>query len=202
MEVEINIENLTPEVRRLDDMREVLYNKNFAKNSPNVDVYFMYRKVKHENGLNHNITITPAQMLGLEFAKTKGHVHIGNFKEIYTVIDGQAIYLMQKGDSEKIDDVYAVKAEEGESVIIPEGYGHITINPSKTETLKTGDWTSENCKNDYSLFEKMQGACYYFILQPGSGQAEWIKNENYKSIPELRFEEPLKLIPEDLNFLK
>ncbi|OGZ84519.1 MAG: hypothetical protein A2599_02470 [Candidatus Staskawiczbacteria bacterium RIFOXYD1_FULL_39_28] len=199
--MEIDITKLTPDVRKLDDMREVLADKDFAKNSPDMDLYFMYRKAKQENGLVHNITVTTANMLGFEFNKTKGHVHIGNFKEIYTVIEGEAIFMMQKGDGEKIVDVYAVKAVKGESAIIPEGYGHITINPSKTEDLKTGDWTSEKSKSDYSLFEKLQGACYYYILRPGSGQASWIKNENYKNVPELRFEESLKSLP-NLDFLR
>jgi glucose-6-phosphate isomerase, archaeal len=191
-----DLTKLTPDIRYLDDVRGVLYDKDFAKKSPNVELYFMYRKVKIENGLVNNITVTPAKMLGSEFVKTKGHVHIGNFKEIYTVLEGQAIYFMQKGDGNKIDDTYAVKAEKGESVIIPEGYGHITINPSETEDLKTSDWTSEKCRSDYSLFEKLHGGCYYYTKQG------WVKNENYKSVPELRFEESVKTFPENLDFLK
>lgn len=197
MEIENNdVTNLTPDIRHLDDMREVLFDKDFAKNAPNGELYFMYRKVKQENSLVHNLTVIPAEMLGSEFAKTKGHVHIGDFKEIYTVLNGQAIFLMQKGDGNKIEDVCAVKAEKGESVIIPEGYGHVTINPSEIRTLRTGDWTSENCKSDYSLFEKMHGACYYYT------KTGWIKNENYKIAPALRFEKALKSLPKDLSFLK
>ncbi len=194
--MEIDITKLTPDIRHLNDMRDVLYDENFAKNSPDMDLYYMYRKVKQENGLVHNITITLAKMLGSEFAKTKGHVHIGNFKEMYTVIDGQAIFLMQKGDGGKIEDVYAVKAEKGESAVIPEGYGHVTINPSDTEDLKTGDWTAEGCKSNYSLFEEKRGACYYYT------KTGWIKNENYKEVPPLRLEESLKSIPKNLDFLK
>ncbi len=194
--MEIDITKLTPDVRHLNDMREVLYDEDFAKNSPNMDLYYMYRKVKQENGLVHNITVTLAKMLGSEFAKTKGHVHIGNFKEMYTVMEGQAIFLMQKGNADNIEDVYAVEAKPGESAIIPEGYGHVTINPSETENLKTGDWTAEGCKSDYSLFEEKRGACYYYTKQG------WIKNENYKSVPELRFENSLKEVPQNLDFLK
>lgn len=200
--MEIDLKNLNPDIRRLNDMRGVLYDEDFAKNAPDTDLYYMYRRVKEEDGLVNNITITLAKMLGSEFAKTKGHVHIGDFSEIYTVLEGQAIYLMQKGDENKIKDVYAVAAKVGESVIIPKEYGHVTINPSETEDLKTSDWTAEGCKSDYSLFEKMHGACYYYILRPGSGQAEWIKNEHYKNIPPLRFEKPLKSLPKDLSFLK
>ncbi len=214
--MDYDLSKLTPDIRRLDDMRKVLYDENFAKNSPNTDLYLMYRKVKHENELNYNITVTLAKMLGEEFNKTKGHVHIGAFQEIYTVLEGQAIFLMQKGDENKIEDIYAVKAGKGESAIIPSGYGHVTINPSLTQDLKTEDWSSDKCRSDYSLFENMHGACYYYIESPSSpfgnpqdprpagfsGSARWIKNENYKSVPELRFEEPLKSIPQNLDFLK
>lgn len=194
--MEVNISKLTPDVRKLNDMRGVLYDKDFAKSAPDTDLYFMYRKVERENGLVHNITVTKARMLGSEFNKTKGHAHIGNFKEIYTVTEGKAIFLMQKGDGNKIEDVYAVEAGKGESAIIPDGYGHVTINPSETEDLKTGDWTSENSRSDYSLFEKMQGACWFYT------KTGWTKNTNYKSVPELRFEESLKQVPENLDFLR
>jgi len=194
--MEIDITKITPDVRHLNDMREVLYDEDFAKNSPDMDLYYMYRKVEQENGLVSNITVTLAKMLGSEFAKTKGHIHIGSFKEIYTVLSGKAIFLMQKGNADKIEDVYAVEAEKGESAIIPAGYGHVTINPSETENLKTGDWTANGCKSDYSLFEEKRGACYYYT------KTGWTKNENYKNVPPLRFEQPLKSIPEDLSFLK
>lgn len=193
--MEYDLKNLKPDVRTLDDMREVLYDKDFAKNSPDMDLYFMYRKVKNENTLNHNITIIPANMLGNEFVKTAGHVHMGPQQEIYTVLEGEAIFLMQKGNEDKVEDVYAVKAKKGESAIIPSFYGHVTINPTN-EDLKTGDWSSETTKVDYSLFKKLEGACYYYT------KTGWIKNENYKNVPELRFEEPLKEVPEDLSFLK
>jgi glucose-6-phosphate isomerase len=200
--MEIDLSKLTPDIRHLDDMREVLYDQEWAKSAPDMDLYYMYRKVKQENGLNHSITITLAKLLGEEFNKTKGHTHVGDFKETYTVFKGQAIFLIQKTKGEIVEDVYAIKAGEGESIIIPPGCGHVTINPSDAVDLTTGDWASENSKNDYHLFEKLKGACYFYILQPGSGQASWIKNENYKSVPELRFKEPLKSVPQDLSFLK
>lgn len=193
--MEVNLSKYTPDVRSLDDMRMVLADQAFAKTAPNIDLYFMYRKVIQENGLNHNITVIPAKMLAKEFVKTKGHVHIGDYQEIYTVLEGQVIYLGQKTRGNEVEDVLAIKAKKGESFIIAPGYGHIMINSSKTETLKTGDWSSEDCKSDYSLFEKLHGACYYYTTEG------WIKNKNYKNVPPLRFEEPLKEVPKDLSFL-
>ena len=168
----------------------------------------MYRMLKEDNGLRYDITIIPPKMLGSEFVKTKGHYHLANWQEVYTVLEETAIYLMQKKNNKKeIEDAYFVKAEKGESVIIPPGYGHVTINPSETQELKIANWISEDCESDYSDFEKMQGACYYYVKKgpasaQGFGEAKWIKNENYKSVPPLRQEQPLKSAPKNLDFLR
>lgn len=189
------------EIRKLNDMREVLYDKEFAEKSPDMDLYYMYRGIKTNGELRYDETVIKAQMLGNEFNKTKGHYHVGAYPEIYTVLEGEAIYLLQKKNSGgQIEDVYAVKAKKGDSVIMPPFYGHVTINPSATQDLKMANWISDNCKSDYSPFVELQGACYYYTLLP-SGQAGWAKNENYKDTPDLRFEQPLKSIPQDLSFL-
>ena len=192
--MEINLRGKKPDIRYLDDMRETLYDKEWAKSAPNLELYYMYRGLKEKDGLRYDITVTPPQMLGEEFVKTKGHEHL-NLGEVYIVLEGEAIFLIQKREGEEIKNVHVIKAKEGEVAIIPSGSGHVTINSSK-ETLKTANWLSEDCRNDYKLFEKKQGACYYFT------KSGWIKNKNYGSVPELRFEKPLKRVPEDLEFLK
>lgn len=187
---------IKPDIRYLNDIKEVLYDKKWAETAPNLELYFMNRMIKEEDGLRYDITIIPSQMLGEEFVKTKGHYHVGDYGEIYIVLEGEGIYLMQKGDENKIEDVYAVKAKKGEAAAIPKGYGHVTINPSKKEDLKTANWILKEGKGDYSLFEKMKGACYFYT------EKGWIKNENYKNVPPLRFENSLKSVPKNLNFLK
>ena len=195
--MEVNLKNLTPDIRKLYDIKNVLYDKKWLKTAIDFDLYFMYRGIEEKDGIRYDITVIPPAMLGLEFIKTKGHYHIGQYGEVYTVLEGEAIYLMQKkNNKEEIEDAYVVKAQKGDVVVIPPLYGHTTINSSKTEELKMANWISPQYKSDYSLYEKMQGACYYYTSEG------WIKNENYKNVPELRFEEPLKSLPEDLNFLK
>jgi len=199
--MEYDLSKLTPDVRHLDDMREVLADKNYAKNSPDTDLYFMYRGLETKSELRYDETIVFAKMLGGEFNKTKGHCHIGAYPEIYTVLKGQAIYLQQKNNNAgEIEDVFAVKAEAGESVIMKPFYGHVTINPSKINDLKMSNWIYDISKSDYSSYIEKQGSCYYYMND--NGKEKWVKNENYKNIPELRFEEPLKSIPNDLEFLK
>ena len=190
--MEVNLSDKTPDVRKLKDMEKVVYDKEwFRTANPDLELYYMYRMIEEKNGLRYDITVIPANMLGKEFTKTKGHFHDKKYGEVYTVLEGEAIYLMQKEG-----DVYAVKAKKGDVVIIPSFYGHVTINPNKSQELKMANWVSVNCQSDYLPYEENQGAAYFFTKQG------WIKNESYKNIPELRFEEPLKSVPENLDFLK
>jgi len=181
-------------VRFLNEMKNVLYDQNWAKNAENFEVYKVWRGVKKKNGLRYDITIIPPRMLGQEFPKTKGHKHLDNFQELITVLSGQAFYLFQKSRDKKVEDVYVIKAKKGDVIITPPGYDHLTINPSKKE-LKMANWISRKCQSDYSLFEKMQGACYYYTRKG------WIKNKNYSKVPKLRFKKPLKEMPKNLDFL-
>lgn len=186
---------IKPDIRYLNQMNAVLYGRKWAKTASNFEVYYMYRGVKKKNGLRYDITVIPSKMLGKEFVKTKGHEHSNNYGELYIVLEGEAIYLMQRCKKHQIEDVYAVKAKKGEAVIIPPGYGHITINPSKRE-LKEANWLNEKCQNIYNLFTEKQGACYYYL------KSGWVKNKNYQKVPKLRFEKPLKSEPKNLDFLK
>ena len=184
-----------PDIRHLYDMKSVLYDKKWLKTAPNLELYYMYRGVKNKNGLRYDITVIPPLMLGKEFAKTKGHEHLKNNPELYEVLEGEAIFLAQKRKGDSVSDIYAVKAKKGEAVVIPPGYGHATINPSK-KTLKMANWVDKNCQSDYSPIGKRKGFCRFYL------KAGWVKNKNYKNIPELRFEKPLKSTPKNLDFLK
>lgn len=167
-------------------MKNVLYDQQWAKQAPNFELYYMYRGVKKKDGLRYDITTIFPRMLGQEFVKTKGHGHKRTDNEIYVLLKGQAIYLIQKSTGNKVEDVYAVKAKKGNVVVIPSYYSHVTINPSKKETLKEANWVRETCQNVYDDFIKKQGACYYFT------EKGWIKNKKYGRVPKLRFEKPLK----------
>lgn len=191
----IKIKSKKPSIRLLKEIRKVVFDKNFAKKFPNLKVYYTYRGIKEKGELRYDITVIPPKMLGQEFSKTKGHEHSKKFQEVYQVLKGKAIFLLQKYKNKKIKDVYALRTKAGEIIIVPPYYGHITINPSKRE-LKIANWVSKNCRNSYNLFEKLEGACYYYT------KSGWIKNKNYKRVPRLRFKKPLKKMPKNLDFLR
>ncbi len=190
-----------PDIRYLADLRMVLYDKKFAQVAENLELYYMYRGVKEKNGLRYDITVIPPRILGEEFVKTKGHYHEGKYGELYFVLTGEVIFLIQKAMTVKsrirwgeIADVYYVKAKGGNYVLIPPYYGHVIINPS-FKILKTANWVSKKCKNNYRKIEERRGFCYYYT------KSGWIKNKNYKKTPKLKFKKPLKSMPTNLDFL-
>jgi glucose-6-phosphate isomerase len=179
---------IKPEIRYLKDMGNVFMdNKELIDNPP---LYYMYRGLKEESGLRYDITVIPPRIINNEYTKTKGHYHSTNHGELYIVLKGQGIFLMQNENN-----AYYVKAKQGQAVIIKPGYAHITINPYK-ETLEMANWVSIDCKSDYKSIQENKGAYYYYTLKG------WVKNQNYKQVPELKEKEPLNEIPKDLTFLK
>lgn len=187
------IEGRKPDVRRLFDMKGLLYDKEYEKGAENVELYYMYRNLYRNSAegekiashhLRYDITIIPPFMLGVEYVKTKGHFHPKppnsslSYPEIYEVLEGRAIYLLQKDD---FSDVYVVEANKGDKVIIPPNYGHITINKEK-ERLVMGNWVCSIFSSIYGPI-KEKGGGGYFLTQSG-----FIKNPNYEHHPPLRIE--------------
>ena len=184
-----------PQIRYLKEMISVVYDKNFAKKHPDLELYYMYRGVNLEGGIRYDITVIPAQMLGKEFTRTKGNRNSDNLPELYTVLQGNAIFLMQKAKDSIVKQVIAVKAKKGDYILVSAEYAVVVINPSNKE-LKLGNWVSNRNKNIYKELEKMGGACYFYTING------WVKNKKYKKVPEIEFLKALKSKPKNLNFLK
>jgi len=201
------MEKQKPSIRILEEIKQVAYDKEFAQENPKLELYEVYRDLKRDISLRYDITIIQPKMLGKEFVRTKGNCNKDGFQELYTVIEGKAIFLLQKFDNEIVQDVFAIKAQAGESIIIPPYYWVIIINPSEEEILETGNWVSNKTTNQYDELEEMKGACYFAIAQESriknyESGINWVKNKNYKEVPALRFESPLKDKPESLDFLR
>lgn len=191
-----------PQIRFLKDMAEVIMDKDWLKTAGDPELYYMYRdlaknetdrqKIEQAN-LRFDITVIPAQMMGKEFVKTAGHNHSLvdqtnlSYTEIYEVLSGQAHYLIQKVKGEEIEDICLIKAAKGDKVIIPPGYGHVTIN-SSTEELKSANWVCKDCLSVYDQFKKRQGAGYYLTQE--NNQIQLIKNPNYQKVPPIRELQP------------
>ena len=208
----IDLKKFKPDVRELEDIGDVVYDKEWLKTASNLELYYMYRDLAEneldhlkiiDNDLRYDITVFFPVMLGKEFNKTLGHDHpivpgtSITYPELYEVLEGEAIFLLQDSHDEDIKDVFAVRAKKGDKVIILPNYEHLIINPTDKE-LKTCNWLCRNFgSNIYKPFRARHGFCYYAI-KDGS-EIKWIKNENYEKIPDLRFEEPNKFYNFDLE---
>lgn len=177
-------------IRKLLDMKEVIYDQEWLKNQKeNPDLYYMYRNLVREEDKslyqNHkirfDITIIPPRNLGKERVKTAGHFHPEikenySYPEAYEVMAGKGLYLLQKEtrNNEPIE-IIIVKAKAGDQVLIPPGYGHITINPSKRETLIMNNLVSSEFSSIYQPIKERQGAAYLYLKDD-----QWIKNPEYQ----------------------
>jgi glucose-6-phosphate isomerase len=197
MELEFGGKVVEPQVRRLYDMREVLYDQAWLAGADNFDLYYMYRdlylsradKAKLlEWDLRYDITVIPPRMLGSEYIKTAGHYHPAvpgtavTYPEIYEVLEGEAVYLLQSRD---LKDVVAVNAGAGDKVLIPPGYGHITINASN-KRLKMSNFVARSFSSIYEPYKEMVGGAFY-LTRDG-----FLANPRYKSPPPLREIQALK----------
>lgn len=206
--LEFGIKRVKPNIRMLFDMLDVIYDRKWLSGVDDFELYYMYRdltlsrndaRIVKEYGLRYDITIIPPRMLGCEFIKTAGHYHPCvpgkeiTYPEVYEVLSGEAHYIMQRPDNDSIKDVIMVKAQQGDKVIIPPGYGHLTVNASN-KVLKMANWVAREFDSIYSPIKEKCGGAYY-ILQHGI-----VKNQKYIKIPELRLSRPTNI--KEIGFVK
>ncbi|MBN1324398.1 MAG: glucose-6-phosphate isomerase [Methanotrichaceae archaeon] len=187
MELSFGGRTREPDVRWLYDMREVIYDQEWLAKAENRPLYYMYRDLYLsradegrliERDLRYDITIIPPGMLGVEFVKTAGHYHppvLGSditYPEVYEVLEGEAVYLLQKEDQ---SDVVAIRAKAGDKAAIPPGYGHITINASN-KRLKMANYVARSFSSIYEPIRAVGGGAYFltedgFVANPRSPAA-------------------------------
>ncbi len=206
--LEFGGKKIVPDIRKLSDMKDVIYDGKWLKDTSDNNLYFMYRNLStskqdqsiiKDHVLRYDITIIPPYNLGLEFVKTAGHYHPlidgteNTYPEVYEVLEGVAHYLLQKFEKNRITDVVLIEAEKGDKVIIPPNYGHVTINPSNEE-LKMANWVSDDFMSIYEPYKKYGGAAYFELVDG------LIPNTQHDYVPDIRYIKPIN-VPE-IGFYK
>lgn len=197
--LEFGGKSVNPGIRKLSEMRDVIYDIEWLKTAQDMELYYMYRdlslgrqdhSIMLDNSLRYDITVIPPGKLGCEFIKTAGHYHpfINDtgftYPEVYEVLKGKAHYLLQRCDGGKMKDVALIEAVEGDKVIIPPNYGHVTINPSNKE-LKMANWVSRSFESLYEPYKKCGGAAYYEMTD-----GCLMKNARCGHVPNIRYLKP------------
>lgn len=174
-----------PDIRHTKDFKDVL-----APGSPlegPEDAYLMYRDIGWNKdkemfrryNYRYDITVIRPGVVGRELMKTVGHYHPlvpgsdVTYPEVYEVINGRAHYICQKVEGTKVLEFFVVEALPGQKVVIPPGYGHITINP-ENEPLVMSNVTADGFKSIYTPLEETGGAAFYELED-----FSWEKNGRY-----------------------
>ena len=139
------------------------------------------RKAFYDNKIRFDITVVPPAIWGVDFAKKVGHYHDPIDKpEIYQVVSGEVLWLMQKTDEKgNVVDFIAVKAKAGDIAIMLPGYGHVSVNLSETEPLVMADWLTWHQSSYYGSFKDKKGAAYY-VIKNNQGKPELRSNPEYQ----------------------
>lgn len=178
------------------EMLDVLMDSK--SNGPDVH-YFMIRGGSDKK----NITTWETGTIGTEYIKTYGHYHVSDFSETYKILTGEGIILLQErmldGKGMPIDDevsyVKAIFVKPGSLVTIPQTAGHLGVNIGKTwfVTEDNSPVASQEAKEsawpthaDYAPVKKLRGFAYYIV--ENNGTPAFIKNPNYKNVPEIIIE--------------
>jgi oxalate decarboxylase/phosphoglucose isomerase-like protein (cupin superfamily) len=176
--------------RTHEKMKDVL----MSPNSPGPEVhYYMIRGGSDKS----NITVWESGTVGGEYIKAYGHYHVGDLEEVYHILQGEGIIILQERDGadDEIKSFKAIRVKAGDKVHIPRNTGHLAVNIGKT-WLVTSDDSPVNFSDadpvsmpghaDYEPFRKLHGAGYYVVEK--DGEPTLVKNTNYKRVPEARIQ--------------
>ncbi len=163
--------------------------------------YDVCRAVERRGALRYDLTLLYAKSGAGELPRTFGHYHSEGFAELFKVIEGKTMVLMQRYGREPnvIKEAYLAEANEGENFIIPPDFGFTNINPDEAKDLLLSNWIDENVANRYEFIKKYGGFCYR-AERTERGGVIFEKNENYGKIPELVKIKPNELPEELRNF--
>jgi glucose-6-phosphate isomerase len=163
-------------VRTLSQMRKVLMGD--VDETASADAYYMYRSVYVNDDIRFDITVIPPATIKGECTKTFGHYHPGSedgpsYPEAYQVLRGSAVFIMQKKNRNGSVDAIIVKANEGDVVLLPPGYGHVSVNNGEG-TLILANLVYDRFESLYNEFEENRGAAFYYLKD-----GELMQNSNY-----------------------
>jgi len=190
--MEIDFTNVSKHyaAREHKEMVDVLMDPNGA--GPAIHYYMIRGGVSQKN-----ITVWEPGTISGEYIKTYGHYHIGDLSEMYWIIYGNGVALLQRlaedENGEMIPDVVAefkvILVKAGDEIFMPPKFGHLVANVGNTYFATTdnspvnfGDKDPADFPGhaNYELVKKMRGFAYYVVEHDGKPALK--RNPLYKSI--------------------
>jgi len=164
------------QARTRQELKDVLMD---PKSSGVKEPYFVVR-----GDAGQNITILSPGKNGAEFNKTYGHFHKYQGVEIYTVVYGRGVLVMQRNDEEgEAKEFRVVTLRSGSVVEIPSGYGHALVNVGKTYLVVIDNAPNQPKLHDFETVKRKKGFAYYVIDK--KGEIGFEVNHNYELHPQV-----------------
>lgn len=172
-------------IRELSGLKPVLKDPNATGPDP---AYWVFSEIS--DAVWFNITITAPGRYSQEYPKTFGHYHPEDaVTEIYKVIEGEGIMLLQKKHLENgqtvpevVEEVILIKTKPGDEIRITPEWGHSWSNIGHLPLITFDNWSFGHLPTDYEIIEKLQGMAYYLIEE--NGQPKAVLNPRYQNLPE------------------
>ncbi len=163
--------------RSLAEMKEVLLDPDAKGPDP---VYEVFTDLGDHFWINK--TVLTSGRYGKEYPKTFGHYHNHDVDEVYYVVDGEGVLLLQKRDA---TEVFLVRAKTGDRVVIHPEYGHSWSNVGGKPLVLFDNWSTPHSPTDYAKIENMAGMAYYLVEE--NGEVKAVADKNYPKMPAPRW---------------
>ena len=190
--------------KAVEKMQGLLANEeNLPLDEMFYDVYRGIAFPKDEELLNkdnyrYDITIIMPGQINGECKKTSGHYHGWNpqktntYAEVYEVIKGTALYILQKSDNfdaenpadVRVDDLIFATVHEGETILIPPNYGHCSVNIGEGP-LVFSNLAYVPCPVHYGPVKHFHGMSFYVMKKDNEIRLE--ANGRYVDVPAPKF---------------
>ncbi len=131
-----------------------------------------------------NIIIISPGVNGIEFNKIYGHFHNYKEVEIYHVVYGQGVLIMQRNDDNgEAKEIRIVGLRPTSIVEIPAGYGHTIANVGKNYLVVIENSPLGVQENSIKDIKDKHGLAYYIIDK--KGEVGFEPNPNYHIHPQI-----------------
>ena len=136
-------------VRHLSDMTGLYANKQaveriLADDDPIIYEFWEVEGEGADRGLCFGLTRIRPGKVGREYHMTKGHFHTTEGDELYAVIRGQGLLLLQTREGE----AQTLEMVTGRMCYVPSGWAHRTVNTGDDELVFLSVWPP-NIGHDY-----------------------------------------------------
>ena len=175
-------------VRKLKDMKNLFHDPSGF--SDETELYYMYNGIyrkQHasffkDQHIKYEYTVLMPTIINGECLKAHGHIHGFNpirhirHIEAYEILLGEGYFELFTYVENELQ-VIMIKVKQGDFLIIPPDYFHLSINTGNIPFI-FGDLIKEDATSDYGPLKAKNGAPF-FVMKNNENNISFLFNESY-----------------------